>query len=60
MLEVVLLNGKCQILAGKELIFRNVAMEAFLSLGREGVAFEADFGEKPSAGCIITAPQHPG
>ena len=59
-IAVVLLDGKGQILAGEELVFRDGAVEAFFSLGQENVAFKADFAEKPSSGCIITAPQHPG
>ena len=59
-IAIVLLDGKSQILAGEELVFWDVAVEAFPIVGQKNVTFKADFAEKPSSGCIITAPQHPG
>ncbi len=57
---VVLLDQESQVFAGKELVFRDAAVIAFPVVGKEGFAFETDFGEELAAGFIITATKHPG
>ena len=57
---VVLLDGKGQILASEELAFGNVAVEPLPVVGHERMAFDSDFSEVLSAGCIITPTQNPG
>src|ERR1700761_2742161 len=43
---VVLLDGEDQVFAGEELILRNEAVKAFLIVGQEGFALDANFIEE--------------
>jgi hypothetical protein len=57
---VVLLDGKGQVLAGKELVFGDEAVIAFPVVGDELASGDADFIEKPLTCGIVTVTQNPG
>ena len=59
-IAVVLLDGKGQILASEELVFRDETMKAVPVVGQECVTLDPDFIEKLLAVCIITPTQKPG
>ena len=57
---VVLFDGKGQVFAGEELVFRDQAAVALPVVGDESLAFDADFGEELLASGVITATKNPG
>jgi hypothetical protein len=57
---VVLLDTEGEILAGEELILWDATVVTRPIVGQEEAAFDTDFVEKPSAGCIVTLTQNPG
>ena len=59
-IAVVLLDTEGEVLAGKQLVLGDAAVIARPIVGQEDAAFDADFIEKPSAGCIVTLTQNPG
>ena len=59
-IAIILLDGKGQVLAREELVFRDKLVKPFPIVGDEGFAFEANFINEPLTGFVITATKHPG
>ncbi len=57
---VVTFDGNGEVLAGEQLVRRDQPMISVPVVGDEGDPRRSCLGEKPAAGCIITAAQNPG